>query len=63
MPSLVVATRRGRDFSSGSTYSLISSDFGLTAADLREGGKAYDRWARFASEFQQRALASFKVTQ
>jgi hypothetical protein len=39
------------------------ADHGLTAADLRVGGKAYDRWGSFASAFQQRALASFRVTQ
>ncbi|HKP29203.1 MAG TPA: hypothetical protein VJU15_07355 [Gemmatimonadales bacterium] len=38
------------------------ADHGLTAADLRVGGKAVDRWPRFASELQQRALASFAVS-
>ena len=39
------------------------ADQGLTAADLREGGKAHDRWPTIAEEFHQRALATFSVKQ
>jgi hypothetical protein len=39
------------------------ADQGLTAADLREGGKAHDRWPAIAEDFHQRALATFSVKQ
>ena len=39
------------------------ADQGLTAADVREGGKARDRWAGIADAFHQRALGTFVVKQ
>ena len=37
------------------------ADHGLTATDLREGGKARDRWPAIAEAFHQRALQTFSV--
>ena len=38
------------------------SDQGLSVADLRVGGKAYDRWPAVAEAFHQRALGAFTVS-
>jgi hypothetical protein len=37
------------------------ADQGLTAADLREGGTAWDRWPAVSEAFHRRAVAAFVV--
>lgn len=37
------------------------ADQGLTAADVREGGRARERWKTIAEEFHARALSTFSV--